>query len=167
MNKKQLIDFIKNSNAIENVWSTDEIENTVKAWEYVSKFDEIGLEQILECHKFIMSRLRPDIAGKLRLVAVVIASGGYVVKRCPDFTLVSGLLNEWIKKYDKGIRTAKEARLAHIGFEYIHPFEDGNGRTGRLIWLWHREKAKIKFDYIKFNKRSDYYDWFKEGKNER
>jgi hypothetical protein len=28
---------------------------------------------------------------------------------------------------------------AHVSYEVLHPFTDGNGRSGRAIWLWHME----------------------------
>jgi len=31
----------------------------------------------------------------------------------------------------------------HVEFETLHPFIDGNGRTGRLIWAWHMQKLKL------------------------
>lgn len=30
--------------------------------------------------------------------------------------------------------------VAHVAYETLHPFTDGNGRSGRAIWLWHMEQ---------------------------
>lgn len=34
---------------------------------------------------------------------------------------------------------------AHIDYETLHPFTDGNGRSGRALWLWQMQAAPIGF----------------------
>jgi Fic family protein len=48
----------------------------------------------------------------------------------------------------------------HLRFEGIHPFIDGNGRTGRLIMNLELMKARLLPVNIKFADRRKYYDCF-------
>ncbi|MDR0816536.1 MAG: Fic family protein [Desulfovibrio sp.] len=48
----------------------------------------------------------------------------------------------------------------HLRFEGIHPFIDGNGRTGRLILNFELIKAGLLPVNIKFSERRKYYDCF-------
>jgi Fic family protein len=56
----------------------------------------------------------------------------------PEASSVSDLINEfieWLNTADatRSIHPVEIAALAHYKFVYIHPFYDGNGRTGRLL----------------------------------
>lgn len=33
----------------------------------------------------------------------------------------------------------------HITYEMLHPFTDGNGRSGRALWLWQMKSAPLGF----------------------
>ena len=51
---------------------------------------------------------------------------------------------------------------AHVEFEKIHPFVDFNGRTGRLLLLWHTVNLKMPIDVIRAKtKHKKYYPLFK------
>jgi hypothetical protein len=49
--------------------------------------------------------------------------------------------------------------LTHIEYEQLHPFTDGNGRSGRALWLWQMRNAPLgflhHFYYQTLNKEAD------------
>lgn len=55
----------------------------------------------------------------------------------------------------------------HAEFEYIHPFQDGNGRVGRLIVLKECLKNNVIPFIIEDSKKSFYYRGLSEWKRER
>lgn len=75
--------------------------------------------------------------------------------------LIEAKMNDLMKNYAEDRRNIviKLAEL-HIGFESIHPFIDGNGRTGRLIVNLELMKAGYPPIDIKFTDRMRYYDSF-------
>ena len=92
----------------------------------------IAVEDILELHRLTMDKIL-DGAGELRRTAVSIR-GARLTPPAP--ARVPALLAEWVawvagpgQQYEPIVRAA----IAHQGFEAIHPFEDGNGRAGRLL----------------------------------
>ena len=54
----------------------------------------------------------------------------------------------------------ERAALFHLKFENIHPFVDGNGRTGRLILNLSLMKSGYPPVDVKFADRRRYYDAF-------
>lgn len=83
-------------------------------------------------------------------------------------TLIEQLL-DWLKK-DRIIHPIIRAGIFHYQFETIHPFSDGNGRTGRLLTLlhlyqsgWDFKKVLVLEDYYNQN-RKGYYQSLQTGK---
>ena len=50
----------------------------------------------------------------------------------------AAILEDLERLLDKISRGAIDYHIAHIDYEKLHPFTDGNGRSGRALWLWHR-----------------------------
>lgn len=51
---------------------------------------------------------------------------------CPNPKLVPYLIKDWIELYNSN--KLPDALSLHYHFETIHPFVDGNGRVGRILW---------------------------------
>ncbi len=68
---------------------------------------------------------------------------------------------------DKSAVTLNDVIALHAEFEYIHPFQDGNGRVGRLVAL----KECLRYNIIPFiiedSKKHYYYRGLSEWKNEK
>ena len=92
-------------------------------------------EEILHLHKIIAGDVMDQgTAGRYRTIAVRV--GKYLPPPPPD---VSGLMFElltWWNKESARLSPVLSSAIVHYRFESIHPFADGNGRTGRALALW-------------------------------
>ncbi len=166
----QVLEFLEESNAIESEYSQIAMDDAIWAWNYaVNPSEDINgivvmdIDMILGIHNNLMKRLRPDIAGKIRDCDVWI--GG---KHCPFISeaLIKDDLNKWIggshmRRYP-GDDLEVLMKRSHVSFEYIHPFEDGNGRVGRIIMNVLRLYFGLPLLIIYKDNVADYYQWFKE-----
>ncbi len=81
---------------------------------------------------------------------------------------VSTKIKELLSKYNTNKeKTLEEIIDFHYRFESIHPFQDGNGRVGRLIAFKECLKNNIVPFIIDDNLKMFYYRGLKEWKNER
>jgi Uncharacterized conserved protein len=90
---------------------------------------------ILELHRILAGEVMDQgEAGKYRMIAVRV--GNYLP---PPPDAVSGLmfeLLEWWNGAAAKLSPILSSAILHYRFEAIHPFADGNGRTGRALALW-------------------------------
>jgi Fic family protein len=117
----------------------DELEtiNVAKAVEYIrTTTDAFSIELMLKLHQLCFDGTK-HFAGKLRNVDVIIRdSAGNVVHRGASYRVVPKLLKQlakWYMTHKNKYPPLLLAALTHNEFENIHPFQDGNGRVGRLL----------------------------------
>ena len=94
-----------------------------------------GHEEVLALHRILADGvMEQGEAGRYRTMAVRV--GRYVPPPPGD---VSGLmfeLLEWWNQKSASLSPVLSSAILHYRFEAIHPFADGNGRTGRALALW-------------------------------
>ena len=165
--EKDIIEFLKESNAIESEYSDQALQDSKKAWDYAVKNARgITTKYVLKIHKLLLQNLRPNIAGKFRGCDVWI--GGH-----RKYFISEALLKEemrgWImicdlKNLTKKSKGEKEKTIKewHVIFESIHPFIDGNGRVGRILYNIHCLNASLPIHIIHTGEeQKNYYQWFK------
>jgi Fic family protein len=113
-----------------------EAVNHAEAYEWIrqqsnTKIDSITQNTILHLHQLILQKIDDINAGKYRTVPVRIAGSTVVM---PNPAKVPKLMSEFIARLHQNTTDpVTQAVEAHFRFVSIHPFVDGNGRTGRLI----------------------------------
>lgn len=166
MKKNSLDCFLRESNAIESEYSDEAFEDSVGAWEYASEnCGSWGIDYVCGIHERLMWRLDKRIAGKLRRKKVYIVGrnedGERFVIREIEARGNKPRLRKWCEKY-KVVGSSDEIKEAHIDFEMIHPFLDGNGRTGRILYNIQRVQMGLPIEVFYENDKQEYYKWFHE-----
>ena len=146
------------------------LELVLKSIENKEEFDERLIKRINET-------INKDIKDTIgyRTVQVFIRGSEHVP---PSPEKIPNLMNYFIYNYNNDTDDIY-TRIAkyHIEFEKIHPFEDGNGRTGRLLINYELIKNDLPpvviskddrvkyFELIRNNDITDLAVWFKELSN--
>ena len=140
-----------------------EARNAIRAYERCPEWDPAREPDLLRAHEILMTGLL-DAPGRYRRTGVRVIGGGRVhhvgppAARVPQ--LMAGLL-AWLG--ETGEHPLIAGAVFHYEFEFIHPFEDGNGRMGRLwqtliLSRWRPLFAYVPVESLIQARQSDYYD---------
>ncbi len=124
--------------AASGVRSQREVLNYFAGLRYIEKNAHkktLRHEDILKLHRILAASVMDQgDAGRYRTIAVRV--GQYLP---PPPAEVSGLMFElldWWNQRAGELSPVLSSSIVHYRFEAIHPFADGNGRTGRALALW-------------------------------
>lgn len=109
--------------------------NSAKAYDFIHTLLNSGRiteDNILQIHKLVLSGINDENAGKYRQETVFISGTEYAP---PSYKIIPELMKVFTEKLNKQENEHAIIKAAdmHAEFESIHPFIDGNGRTGRFI----------------------------------
>lgn len=151
---------IHESNLIEKIDNKASDDICLVAWELLRKSPRIREHDIWLTQR-IVTVLQDDLADRHRghYRDIQIQIGGRLGM---DPFIIQGATRNWINDM-KNYRHL-DPKMMHIRFEKIHPFADGNGRTGRMLMWWHEIKLGREPTLILNAKKHEYYKWFTEDK---
>ena len=129
----------------------------------------LTLKDVLDYHKISMQH-RPSIAGKIRDIGVFIKGNiDFKVTQVKDIERELRVLFDKYNDFIKKKKTTIEEILSfavyfHNEFQHIHPFEDGNSRTTRLITFHLLQSKEIPILDIPVGLLDEYLSYTKGSK---
>ncbi len=140
-----------------------EVKNAVQTYELLLKLNPYEEKDLLKAHSLMMQDLVSN-NGKYRNEGVGIFDGNQVVHLAPPADRVPLLMADlfnWLKTSD--VHPLIKSCVFHYEFEFIHPFQDGNGRMGRLwqtviLKEWKEVFAWIPAETLIKENQSEYYN---------
>lgn len=123
--KISIRNFMQESNRIEGIYREPFVEE-MAATEKFCALERITISDLVDLVKVYQPNAVPRFSQGLnvRVGKYVPPSGGpHIQSRLQE--LLDMISDRYLSPYD-----------GHIGYEKLHPFTDGNGRSGRAVWLW-------------------------------
>lgn len=187
----ELPESVYNSNAIENstltIAETEKIlleldvsrnvslreifeaKNLARVFEYIKEkinSKNLDLELILFFHKMLISNIDDSISGRFRKQYEFVRIGSHIA---PAPEHIEAMMDAMILEYSSNQTTYFLEKISqfHLNFESIHPFNDGNGRIGRVLINYQLMQLGFPPIIIRDKEKTIYYEGFKEYREKR
>lgn len=131
---EQVSDIINGKRVLGPPKDIREVQNAYEAYEMLTKLNPYSIDDLFIAHKAMMVDLVKE-AGIFRSSGVGVFEGEHLIHAGTPPQYVPNLVSDlfqWLK--NSALHPLIKSCIFHYEFEFIHPFADGNGRTGRL---WH------------------------------
>lgn len=128
------LSFIRESNHIEGI-TREPLPAEIEEFDRFMALEEITLIDLIQFVKVYQpdAVLRDRIGLNVMVGCHVPPMGGPDIKE----DLIEILLNVE-RSWSSSFKT-------HCAFETLHPFTDGNGRCGRMLWMWQMRETPFSF----------------------
>ena len=159
---EQVTDVINGKTVLGLPQDIREVKNAYEAYERVLTLDPYSVKNLLLAHKIMMEGLVKE-AGRFRSGNVGVYAGKQLIHAGSPANYVPDLMKQlfdWMKK--SKLHPLVKSCIFHYEFEFIHPFADGNGRTGRLwqsliLQKWKDFFAWMPMESLIYEKQEGYY----------
>ncbi len=128
----EVSDIINGKNVVAPLRQVQEVKNAIQTYELYESLDPYSVDDLLKAHGVMMKALTED-TGNFRHGGVGVYADKQLIHMAPPAERVPYLVKdlfEWLRVSQDHLLI--KSCVFHYEFEFIHPFSDGNGRTGRL-----------------------------------
>ena len=132
LSEDEVRDIINGKQVVAPIRQIQEVKNAIRVYDLYSQLNPFSEKDLLKAHSIMMEALTDD-AGRYRSGGVGVFGETGLVHMAPPPQRVPELMGDlfvWLKKSKDHLLI--RSCVFHYEFEFIHPFSDGNGRTGRL-----------------------------------
>lgn len=132
LSEEEVSDIINGKQVVAPIRQIQEVKNAIRVYDIYTPLNPFSEQDLKKAHKIMMEALADD-AGRYRSGGVGVFGESGIVHMAPPPQLVPELMSNlfsWLQKSKDHLLI--RSCVFHYEFEFIHPFSDGNGRTGRL-----------------------------------
>lgn len=144
-----------------------EAKNLAKIMDYTrAKPGELSKELILLLHQMLIGNINETIAGRFRKRGEYVRIGTHIA---PAPEHIERLVEQIMIEYSSDHQNYFVDKIAkfHLDFETIHPFNDGNGRIGRVLINYQLLQLGFPGIIIRDKEKKHYYSAFVKYRDQR